>query len=268
MICMRMCATVVFVLLGVLPAISFAAKTTYITTNHRFNYVKLHEISDKEAALRGQTHPVTLDEIGVRAALMSINLSRDYLIKKDVDTQQVFDETAANYLAPALVQAFKQAKPNEEVEFSYLSKNPIFIMRNDRLNMCTTWVHDNELHVRFDRLYAKITGDIDKRGNEGKAISRSQSLRVKLDLGEGQTLGVSDPDEIILNLSYNYVKKPEPKPEIKEGVTMSGDKIPLPTTSTPRTAKERLKDLEQLKKDGLINKTEYEEKKKEILKEL
>ena len=78
------------------PAAALAKKVTYIYDNHRFNFVRLEEIKPAEAVKRGMTHPVQLDEQGVRSALASISLSRAYVIKKEVDTQQVFSEAAVS----------------------------------------------------------------------------------------------------------------------------------------------------------------------------
>ena len=310
---------------------AWAAKTTYVITNGRFNYVKMREVGAKEAQALGMTHPATIDEGGLRAALGSVNLSRSYVVKKEVDTQQVFDSTAIDYLAPALVRAFSQAASNEKIVFSYLSKNPFFILRNDRLNICDAWVSGDELHIHFQKLYAKMTGDTDKRGNDSKLISQARGLRVQLDLGPGQKLGVEDTDEIVLNLDYNYVKAPEPEKPKPVGVTMTGKKAkpgeqpgaaaptaeqvgpaaaaeaaaaPAPAApaaakpegksmrkgdakaakgatpadlppaaaaevqSVQKSAKDRLEQLNQLKKDGLIDKADYDAKKKEILQGL
>lgn len=279
------------VVMGFVSSLAYAAKTTYIATNKRFNYVKIKEVSGREAGERQMTHPVTLDETGLRAALASVMLSRGYLISKEVDTQQVFDERAINFLAPNLVRAFGKAGPGEEIVFSYLSKNPLFIIRNDRLSICNAWIHEDELHIKFQKLYAKILGDVDKRGNEARAIAYAQGLRVKLDLGEGQKLGIDDPEEIVLNLHHNYVKKPE-APAVPESVTMAGERpavsdevavkgkskktdkkaktesvIPSPEPEA-KTSETRLKELDELKEQGLVNKKEYEEKRKEILKDL
>jgi hypothetical protein len=287
--------------IALIPALAPAKKTTYIATDHRFDFVKLSEVKESVAQERGMTHPVTIDEQGLRTALASVNLSRSYVVKKETDTQQVFDEDALNYLAPNFVRAFMQAKPNEEVVFSYLSKQPFFILRNDRLNLGRAWVTGNELHMKFEKLYAKVTGDVDKRGNEARAIANAKGLRVQLDLGPGQQMGIDNSDEIVLDMNYNYagnLKKPEvapiektmagevvsepaaaePTPEKAAGKKAKGKEVAAakdaPATAEPAaatakpTVKERLEQLDQLKKDGLINKKEYEEKKKEILQEL
>ena len=299
---------------------AWAAKTTYIVNNGRMNWVKFKEISASKAAALNMSHPATLSEEGIRAALASINLSRTYVIKKEVDEQRVFDDRTIDYLAPALVRAFAEANSNEIIVFSYLSKNPIFILRNDRLNICDAWVSNGELHIRFQKLYAKIDGDTDKRGNEARIVSQARGLRVKLELGPGQKLGVDDTDEIVLGLDTNYVKAPVPEKKVTEGVTLTGKKIPLagvpetevatttaadekaakkkaakeakaqealaaqtpsataapaaPVTMVPapsataRSPKERLQQLDQLKKEGLINQKEYDAKKQEILNQL
>lgn len=281
------------VAMALVSSVAFAAKTTYIVTNKRFNYVKIKEISGNVAEERQMTHPVILDETGLRAALASVKLSRSFIISKDVDTQEVFDERAINFLAPNLVKAFEKAGPKEEIVFSYLSKNPFFIIRNDRLSICKTWIHGDELHIKFEKLYAKILGDVDKRGNEARAIAYAQGLRVKLELGEGQKLGIDDTEEIVLDIHHNYVKKPE-APVVPEPVTMAGEKpaasdevavkdkskkadkkakaemeaVAPPPTPEVKTAEARLKELDELKEQGLVNKKEYGEKRKEILKDL
>ncbi len=229
---------IVFALLAIciFSTTAWAAKTTYIATNRRFNYVKLKEVKGGVAEQRGMTHPAALNEQGLKAALESIKLSRTYIIKKEVDTQQVFSEAAIDYLVPAMVKAFKQATPMEEVVISYLNKNRIFILRNDRINIAKCWVQGNTLHVKFKKLFAKITGDVDKRGNERKAVARARGLRVRLDLQPGQMLATNDTDEILLDLNYNYVKQIETPKELKEGVTMSGEKVPMATTVPPPDA--------------------------------
>ena len=54
-------------LLAFISADVYAAKTTYVATNHRFNYVKLKEVSGSVAEGRMMTHPVDLDINGFLA---------------------------------------------------------------------------------------------------------------------------------------------------------------------------------------------------------
>jgi len=277
------------------PAVSYAAKSTYIATNHRFNYVKLKEVKPSVVEELGMSHPATVDAQGLKFALESILLSRSYVIKKAVDTQRVFNDASVSFLAHNMSVAFAQAKPNEVVVFSYLMKNPIFILRNDRLNLGRAWIHGDELHIKLKKLYAKVTGDIDKRGNESKAIARSRGLRVRLELKPGQMMAIDDPEELILNMHYNYAKdvEKEGKKEPEVVKTMAGEEIKVEASATPEgkpaaviagtsatgtavavssvgetTVEQRLRTLDQLRKDNLISNKEYKAKKKEILKDL
>ena len=277
---LSMIALVLFVISGE----ALAAKTTYIATNKRFNYVKLKEVRGSTAERRMMTQPVQVDEKWLAAALKSIKLSRHYLIKKEVDSQQVFSESAIDFLTPNLSRAFAQATHLEETIFSYLQKNPIFIIRNDRLTIAKAWVHGDELHIKFLKLYAKLIGDTDKRGNERKAINSSTGLRVKLELGPGQQLGVSDSDEVVLSMKYDFIKEAELKEAAATRIEKGGKPVAATTTAVGSAgvaagatagvaassvdASERLKRLEKLKKEKLITQKEYNAKRKEILNSL
>lgn len=304
---MKRLAAIALTVAILLPALAHARKTTYIATNHRFNYVKLKEVKPKVAIERTMTQPVMLDEEGIREALKSVKLSRSFVIKKEVDDQVVFNDASIDFLAPNLAKAFAQASDREEVVFAYLMKNPFFILRNDRLNLGTMWVSGNELHINFQKLYAKVTGDTDKRGNEGKAIANSRGLRINLELMPGQQMSIEDPREIVLDMHYNYAEIPDAvKPLQATTKTMAGETVPIPgvgtaadvqaadagavasnstpatkgtaatttttgaaaTTNGSGTVKTRLSTIEQLKKDGVITNQEYKEKRKEILKDL
>ncbi|MFA4973683.1 MAG: hypothetical protein WC683_13820 [bacterium] len=216
-----------------LPISAAAKKSTYIATDHRFDFVKLTEIKPSESAALGITHPSKLDEQGLKSALESVMLARSFIIKKEVDTQRVFDDGAANYLAHNMSIAFAQAKPNEKVVFSYMQKDPVFIIRNDRLNLGEAWMQGDDLHIKFKKLYAKVTGDVDKRGNESKAVARARGLRIQLELQPGQQMAVNDVEELILNINYNYAadvqkREQQAKAVPTSGKTMSGEAVVLP----------------------------------------
>lgn len=275
------CAVALVILL--LAGFACAAKTTYIATNHRFNYVKLKEVKSSVAEQRAMTHPEKIDVEKLRAALTSIKLSRRHLIKEKIDTQRVFSDSAVSFLAPNLARAFEQASPMEEVVFSYLQKNPIFILRNDRINIAQAWMHDNKLHIKFLKLYAKLIGDTDKRGTERRAINRATGLRIDLELGPGQQMGITDSEELVLDLGYDFAAEPEirkalagessddkPGPAASSKGTGAKDAAAAPAAAAaaPTGVKERLEMLEELKKEKLITEKEYQQKRKEILNAL
>jgi len=202
-----------------MPMVALAAKTTYIVNDGRFNAVKLREVKPSVSTSRHMTHPVTLNEMGVRAALKSLKLSKSFLVKRKVHTQQIFNDAAIDYLAPAIITAFEQANSLEEINFSYLSKNPRFIVRNDYVHIVKCWISDNELHMEFRKLFAKISGDTDRRGTERGAMNRARGLRVQLELSPGQSLGASNR-EVVFKLDHPY-----------EGYAMRGSVQPVPPST-------------------------------------
>ncbi|MBI4212098.1 MAG: hypothetical protein HY540_05610 [Deltaproteobacteria bacterium] len=238
-----------------------AKKTTYVATNHRFNYVKRDEVSHKLAAERQMNHPADVDEAKLREALASIRIAKKSFGEEDAKTHEAFGESAINFLAVNLSKAFREAASNEEIVFSYLDKDPIFIIRNDRLTIGTVWIHGNELHVQFQKLWAKMTIDTDRRGNERKAASMARGMRIAFDPAPNQKLGLDDAKELIIDLSAQVNVAAEPAEKTTE-IAVKGTPTHAPD------AKERLQKLEALKKEGLITDKEYAEKRKEILQGL
>lgn len=303
---MKKILLIVMLCLVTLPA--FAKKTTYIYTNNRFNFVRLAELDKKAAEELAITQPITIDTEQMRAILREIKLSHSFILKKEVETQDVFDESAINFLAPKLVEALAVATDKDKVEASYLTKDPIFILRNDRLTMFSVWVHEKELHFEFDKLMAHMSGDYDKRGDFSKIVANSRGLRVSLAVRDGQSYGKST-GEVVVDLNHDFMKPATETSDAEAGTPPSSTKFsetpkeeasartdkkvirkgeggdnpkgpvfnktekvkPEDTVGEPEkplSTKERLKQLKRLKEDGLITDEEYKAKKEEIIKGL
>jgi hypothetical protein len=257
-----------------------AKKTTYIVSNKRFNYVKLKEISVRKSEQLSMSHPVELDIEKLSDLLASIELSKRHLISAEDESVKVFDKSAIDFLAPHLKKAFSTAKANERVTFAYLTKNPRSIFRNDRLSIVQAWFSNGKLYMKFKKLYAQVHGDINKRGNEAKIAARSRGLRVSFELRPGLTMLPGDSKTLVADLSGNFkAGSDELLQAVKSGST---DKVKskqpkksqaaadnaLAESAKKQNAKDRLQVLEELKREKLITKKEYEEKRKKILNEL
>jgi len=259
----------IIILMAILsvPALVQARKTTYIVTNKRLNYVKLVEVKPAVAEERNMSHPVEISETKMREILTNLKLNREHLIGDDIDTKDIFNDKAINYLAPALSRAFREAQANEEVQFSYVVKNPKFILRNDRLTMVTAWVSGDEMYLDFEKLYAKLTGDTDKRGGESKIVNRSRGLRVSLELGPGQQMAAVGSNVLVVDLQHSYTPVATSKDDKTSTKTVATS--PTAVSSMPEDdVTQRLERLDTLHKRGLISNKEYKEKKAEILKDL
>ncbi|MBI4367091.1 MAG: hypothetical protein HY543_09760 [Deltaproteobacteria bacterium] len=250
-----------FALLAILcvwPTVGHAG-SRYIYTNRRFDYVKLQEIGKKDLAAKAPTHPATISVEQMRAVLGSMKLSRKLLFKDEIEHQEIYNERAVNFLAPHLVEAFRQAGPEQEVVFSWIFKDPFFIIRNDRVTVARAWVANQEFHVEFLKLFAKLEGDYDKRGNFDKALNRAKSLRIELEPQPGQMLGASNAHELVLDLG-----RPIAAPVAARGKPVNAAEVTL----LPRSTKARLTELEKLRKKELITEEEYQRKRTELLQAL
>ncbi|MBU4485065.1 SHOCT domain-containing protein [bacterium] len=286
---------IALVFLMILPAISHAKRTKYLFNNNRFDFIKLEEVKSKEADKRGANHPYNLSLNAVKKALSSIKLHKSFLISKKIEEQKLYDDRDVDMLAPHIVQAFSESTVYDEVVFSNLTKNPNFVFRNDRLTMASMWIVENELHMKFQKLYAKLDGDYTNRGSMQRVANRAKGLRVKFDLEEGQSMDSSD--ELILDLNYfesgknkgavveeddgdesgdndgetDVAKKrktPKKKSKSKGSKYSKKEPVELSASSSQPAIKERLKTLGDLKKEGLINEEEYQAKRKSILDEI
>lgn len=264
--------TVLF--LSLICSVALAKKTTYIYTDNRFDFVKIDEMSKKEAENVAASHPFTISEEQIRAVLREIKLARTFIMKKETETQDIFDERAINFLAPKLIEALSKATYKDKIIFSYLTKDPKFALRNDRLTIVDLWASDNKLHFVFEKLLAKLVGDYDKRGDFSKIIARARGLRVSLEVREGQAYGTST-DEVVVDLNYDFSKPVIAAEEATPAASEQAVKSPIVQAKkgdvapeAPKTTKDRLKELDGLKADGLITEKEYKEKRKEIIKGL
>ena len=193
---------IIFVVIGLslFCGAALAKKTTYIYTDNRFNFVKIEEMSKKEADALATNQPFTISEEQVRAILKELKLARSFIRNKETETQDIFDESAINFLAPKLVDALSKATYKDKIIFSYLTKDPKFILRNDRLTIVDAWVSDNKVYFNFEKLMARLDGDYDKRGDYSKIVARARGLRVSLEIREGQAYGTST-DEVVVDLN-------------------------------------------------------------------
>lgn len=271
---------VIFSLLSSLAA--YAGET--ISTDHRLTFVKIDEFNRSEQKRITATHPHVFTDEQMRAILSSIRFNRAALIGQEVESDSLFTDRAVEYLTPRVVEAFRAVKPGQKVVFSYLAKDPQFFVREDRVTIAVVWVDQEGLHFRFDKVLAKISGDYDKQGTNSRVLARARGLRMALEIQPNQRYGATT-DELIFDPAVDYAAGQRMQPPSrasvagqktlerrKAGQLSTGDKkdphqqITTPTDS--RTVAERLQQLEDLKKAGLVNEEEYQAKRQQILNSL
>jgi len=259
--------------------------------NNPANYVGLENLKEAEAEDIVPNHPYTFDPKKLADMFLSVRYNKALLFRKDIVDQQVFfdTDTLEKKFIPHIVEAFEQVGPNQVVSISMVQKDPFFIVRNDRLNIVRAFVAQDGLHLRFIKTNAKLIGDYQSHTQFGlQRVDESKGLKTILEPQEGQVLSFTTPNEIILDLNYDFAtqldkkaaeeeerekeekkrnKRSTQKSNLPESAPAAAPK-PAPSPATNKTTIERLKELKQLKDQGLISPQEYEAKKKEILKDI
>lgn len=242
----------------------FAGEYIYKSSN-KIDFVKI-EKADKSEKEGGLKHPADFTAEQLRAILDSVHFNKKILLLKSVENRQLFKEGPIEFLVPYLMEAFKKVTPEQVVIISYFTHDSKIVIQDDRLTIFRAFVKEDGLHFKFSKLYAKMLGDRTTQGPE-RAASEAHSLRVALEPQPGQNRISWDPEELVFDLSY--FGPSGQVTVVKEDVKKSKTKIKeTPESSSGKSIRLRMKELDQLKKDELITEEEYQKKRKELLRNL
>ncbi|MBI2066988.1 MAG: hypothetical protein HYT77_03135 [Deltaproteobacteria bacterium] len=232
---------------------------------NRLDWVRIAKAKKQERG-GGLRHPYDFDSRQMREILSSLRFNKKFLIQRDIEEQQLFQERHVEYLLPYLLQAFRRVGPEEVVSVSFFTQSRKYGLANDRLTIFRAYLQEDGLHLQFQKIYAKLIGDRTTQGSL-QATQEARGIGVTLELQPGQNRISWDPEEIVFDL--NVFTKNGIRNNVKN---TAGPKFsnPKPEKVPPKTldARDRLKELERLRQEELITEKEYEKKRKEILKDL
>lgn len=229
-------------------------------TNGRMDYIKVEAMSKKEAQRRAPQHPATISVDQMKDYLLSITASEKNLLKKSPEIVQVFTDKAVGFLAPIMVRAFAKAQPSDQVVLSWLVKDPSFVLRDDRIVIAECWVKDGQLHMQFNKLLAKLVGDYEGKGNFDTVIGNAKAIRTRLVTSAVVSVTGKNEREAVIAMDADFSALNAP--DVVAGSNAD------PKAKAQRNIKERLSDLEQLRKDKMITEVEYQSKRKRLLDSL
>ena len=245
----------------------FENRKGYYYDNHWYNFVREAKLNQEVTGTINQ--PYEFSEPQMSTILRMVEIKKGSAFTKDEKFKEVFDTYSINKLTPALVEAFKNVTPAQQVEFGFLVKDPTFIIKNDRFTSGIMWVEDNKLRIKFDKLCVKVTGDTNKRGyyNIERSIQQARGLRVTLETQPGMEYGSSTTELVVdpgiaMTIAEERLKK---EAELAAMGLKTDVKIEV---IKDKSAQARLKELETLKKERMITEEEYQVKKQEILNQL
>lgn len=244
---------------------AWADQVIYKSTN-KIDFVKIEKASKDQRKAGAFQHPHDFQPEEIQKVLSSLHFNKKAILAKDMKDSRLYDDDHVTFLAPYLVEAFKKAGTEDRVIVSYFTRSSKFAVPDDRLTVFESFFKEDGLHLRFNKLYAKMLGDRTTIGAT-RAMQEARSLRVGLEIQPGQNRVSWDPEEIVVNLALVGTASAveEPVAEIHEKPVKST--LPV-TRSEGKSIRVRMKELEQLKKDELITNEEYQKKHDELLKQL
>lgn len=269
---MRYRLTAALLGLGFLLSASAHADDTIYKSRNKIDFIKLEKAKkgEKEGGLK---HPTEFTDDQLRAILGSVKFNKKILILKDIENRALFAPENVEFLVPYLKEAFQKAKDDQVIVVSYFTRDTKIVIQNDRLTIFRAFLKDDGLHIKFTKLYAKMLGDRVTQGSAA-ATSQARGMRVSLELQPGQNRISWDPEELVFDLSQfagapvaKDVKE-EKSRIVRKTKTAKGSDAPSEPAEKAQSVRERLKELDQLKKDAVISDKEYQSKRREILKEL
>ena len=265
----------------------------YKSTN-KLDFVKIDKAKKQERE-GGLKHPYTIDEGQLRGILGSLSFSKKMLIAKDLKEKQLFADRHVEFLAPYIVDGLKKANDGQVVEVSYFTKDSKYLIQNNRLSIFRVFAKDDGLHFKFNKVYAKILGNHEPKGVYS-AATEARGVNLVLEMQPGQSWVTVDPPEVLFDPNFDFVKgvsKVAVVEEVKDKKGKKGkvteskvvaktktdargpDETPEVVRDEQKDAtknhagvKQRLKELEELKKEDLVTEKEYQKKRKDLLEQL
>ncbi len=238
----------------------------------------IHEVTEidgkEQITSQGYAHPAELTVELLKKLMGDISVKKYALLGWD-DPQPLFYEEEIEKLAPRLSDAFKKANSNQWIYFSITAEKPGLFSDTLRVTDGICFLDKEKLNFVFTNINVEITGHsrIGIKGNiddfkTGDPRQQTPSRLYRFDFQPGknyhkplvvegdQWLSEEQTQWLIFDIKSDYAILPA-----KESSTSSK---PSPKAGI----EERLKKLKELHTKGLITDQEYEEKRKEILKEL
>lgn len=252
---------------------------------------------------KNYNHPQVVSEDDFKSLLHSLHFKDPVFLWKEKD-QEIFSAEEIATLAPLFVQALAKAQPDQMIGFSIQTFKRDLVFGTDKLTTGFLFFDEKGAHWVFGNVNFGIGQD----GDPYLANPTYQPPRgIKLVAGEGQTLYRPQHPlwyqpkvfDNWLIVEAPFVKSAiaasptQLKPQVEPLATVAKTPVqstqkPAPAMTTPVAPKpapapvgasvseetepsnttERLRKLKMLRDEKLITKEDYEQKKKEILKDL
>jgi hypothetical protein len=274
-------------------AASWFVKPKYIFRKGQDTWVKVVKGNKKLAPF---SHPYEFSVEDMEAALGSIRYLKPDLLSMSGKKGKEYDALSAEeikLLAEPLAKAFKEAGPEEWVDFSVNTFRGQIIIGSFRQSDGVMFVQDGKLNVALRNIAVKTAPDQQVNTYDPTKSYRAPTKLVAVagqelksenwiimdakNIPRIQAAGTEGPMIVIpTQPAPAPAATPAPAPTPAPAAPGTED-LPAPTTEAAppaapappaQSVKDRLLQLQELYDQGLISKEEYEKKRQEILKDL
>ena len=200
-------------------------------------------------------HEIKVEEMArVLRSIQYFQPSSYSLTGKKGETAPLFEESAVAIIAEPLAKALGQAGTDEWVDFSLTLFHGPQLLGSFRQTDGVMFWKDDRLQIAFRNIAVKT-----EPGQTMNTYDPTRGYRAmtRLAEGDGRTLKAENW------VTIDPAAVPVPAPAVAPGAQGAP-----PAAAPQKSARERLLELDQLKKDGLITDEEYQRKRKQILDEL
>lgn len=257
------------------------------TVNDQSASVEIREELDEQGNVikKNFKHPYYFTGSGLANILSSIYYNQKSLIKGSTGKRQLFREEELQSIIPPIISAFSMATDSQDIlVFSTSDK----VLLSDRQSYFSMFISDNDLNIVFSTIQSK------KNLTDGRAFRKSNKDKFKdpLDVKRdsfwslvpmgGQRLATGHQNWLIIDLSSNLfgvasTDNADNSDNINDNSIQAGsnvraiekkvrtDKDFIEETKKYQGVREKLRELKDLRDEGLISESDYEVKKKELL---
>ncbi|KMP11243.1 hypothetical protein UR09_03920 [Candidatus Nitromaritima sp. SCGC AAA799-A02] len=196
-------------------------------------------------------HPYSIESSTIEKCLASlVYQERGVAWSKNM---RIFKKEAINHLAPLIAEQFARVDKSQRVVFKIRKSRRRFAIQGD------TFLTPKGMHWRFTIINSskRPLGDFSIMGASWRLVPL-----------KGQSYKTQSPRKNLIQDITNWIVfnkfRPEPR-RILPAPIQQKEKQPASQTPTKESIMKRLKILESLRDEGLINEEEYRLKRKEIL---
>jgi len=260
--------TVILMLLGsIIGCSGIKVVTKTVSESGSWDFVRLVQFNDKHGQPQklGFAHPQTITEEQMYDFLSSVRFTENSFFKWRYE-KDLFIKDEKNKLVRPLVKAFSQANENQIISFAVTAKKKEWFLPQRRINTGYMFFEGGEFHLVMGNMNLELLEDQPPEGGDPRTKYMVGPYR--LEPKEFQKAPGKVKKHPYWSENHNNWLITDWNAFQEAAAQKHKEEQAKKELEPKRSVTERLQELRDMLKDGLITKDEFEQKKKELLNEL